>query len=144
MLFKSYFGTTLLKQCPVSNTIKLYLFISFFACFWLFRKWILNEVQTWSNFIGIFSRPEGMLKGPGGGQKSYVRATSSQGAPLSLWAPCSSVQPNSSPINSHILPNQQRATRNTFSATASLCSSAIPYGCLFQYSVRGGIGHWGP
>ena len=67
-----------------------------------------NQYQTKpkqrKNFGLIFSGPEETLEGSGEGQKNQEGATSPRGAPLGLWAPRGTSNPNSTSINTQIFP----------------------------------------
>ena len=132
----SFFGTNLLTQCPVPVAVFLLVFV--------FSENHYQKESKREKKIGlIFSEPEETHEASGEDQKSHEEATSLEGAPPGLWAPRCPSWPNSSTINSQIFPIYQRERRENLSAAASLYSSAIPSGGLFQYSTGGGIDHGG-
>ena len=137
--FISFFVTNLLTQCLVS--------VAIFCLFLIFQK---ISTKRSPNAMKLFDKKfwtKETLEASGGDQRMYEetarRPGAPRGRPVALWAPRGSVWPNSTSINSQILGNQQRATRKTFYAPASLCSDGRQSGDLFWWCAGGGIDHGG-
>ena len=129
------FGTSLFTQCQVSAAV----FFAYFLFEEISTRRSRNAMKHFNDLFPDKRHPRSFGKRPEGKQGDDKAI----GRPNASWAPPGSVWPNSTSINSLKSGNQQRVTRNTFSGTACFCSSMVPSGGLFRYSVAAGIDHRG-
>ena len=97
-------------------------------------------------FLGLIRiyRPENNARGPGRWSQAIRARPPPWARPVVCWPLLASLDVPLWPINPNISQKPWRASRNTFSVIASLCSAMCPSGAMFRCLAEGGIDHGGP